>query len=103
MFAIILWLISSLVQLPDICLLCSKTSTSQRAMVIGLGGLNFFGVIILGTMLRCVSDDVTSYSVVILVCFSNISLMYYLQEYENYTKWVHFICCRYISSTSGMI
>ncbi|KAL3532093.1 hypothetical protein ACH5RR_005614 [Cinchona calisaya] len=30
----------------------SKTSTSERAMVIGLGGLNLFGVIILGTMLK---------------------------------------------------
>ncbi|XP_052170668.1 uncharacterized protein At5g03900, chloroplastic [Diospyros lotus] len=30
----------------------SKTSTSERAMVIGLGGLNFFGVIVLGTMLK---------------------------------------------------
>ncbi|KAK7858842.1 uncharacterized protein CFP56_009604 [Quercus suber] len=30
----------------------SKTSTSERAMVIGLGGLNLFGIIILGTMLK---------------------------------------------------
>ncbi|XP_051131990.1 uncharacterized protein At5g03900, chloroplastic [Andrographis paniculata] len=30
----------------------SKTSASERAMVIGLGGLNLFGVIILGTMLK---------------------------------------------------
>ncbi|XP_015898793.3 uncharacterized protein At5g03900, chloroplastic [Ziziphus jujuba] len=30
----------------------SKTSMSERAMVIGLGGLNLFGVIILGTMLK---------------------------------------------------
>ncbi|KAI4341968.1 hypothetical protein MLD38_026635 [Melastoma candidum] len=30
----------------------SKTSTSERAMVVGLGGLNLFGVIILGTMLK---------------------------------------------------
>ncbi|KAL5545839.1 hypothetical protein UlMin_005526 [Ulmus minor] len=30
----------------------SKTSSSERAMVIGLGGLNLFGVIILGTMLK---------------------------------------------------
>lgn len=30
----------------------SKTGTSERAMVIGLGGLNLFGVIILGTMLK---------------------------------------------------
>ncbi|KAJ7976123.1 Iron-sulfur cluster biosynthesis family protein [Quillaja saponaria] len=30
----------------------SKTSTSESAMVIGLGGLNLFGVIILGTMLK---------------------------------------------------
>ncbi|KAL1330690.1 uncharacterized protein At5g03900, chloroplastic [Arachis ipaensis] len=30
----------------------SKTSTSERAMVIGLGGFNLFGVIILGTMLK---------------------------------------------------
>ncbi|PSR89289.1 Uncharacterized protein CEY00_Acc29486 [Actinidia chinensis var. chinensis] len=30
----------------------SQTSTSERAMVIGLGGLNLFGVIILGTMLK---------------------------------------------------
>lgn len=30
----------------------SKTSTSERAMVVGLGGLNLFGVIVLGTMLK---------------------------------------------------
>ncbi|KAK6139835.1 hypothetical protein DH2020_026410 [Rehmannia glutinosa] len=30
----------------------SKTSASERAMVVGLGGLNFFGVVILGTMLK---------------------------------------------------
>ncbi|KAK9126377.1 hypothetical protein Scep_015223 [Stephania cephalantha] len=30
----------------------SKTRTSERAMVIGLGGLNLFGVIVLGTMLK---------------------------------------------------
>nr|XP_027066949.1 uncharacterized protein At5g03900, chloroplastic-like [Coffea arabica] len=30
----------------------SKTSSSERAMVIGLGGLNLFGVIFLGTMLK---------------------------------------------------
>ncbi|GFZ16639.1 iron-sulfur cluster biosynthesis family protein [Actinidia rufa] len=33
----------------------SQTSTSERAMVIGLGGLNLFGVIILGTMLKNVA------------------------------------------------
>ncbi|KAL8526366.1 hypothetical protein ACS0TY_015545 [Phlomoides rotata] len=30
----------------------SKTSASERALVVGLGGLNLFGVIILGTMLK---------------------------------------------------
>ncbi|XP_022767068.1 uncharacterized protein At5g03900, chloroplastic isoform X2 [Durio zibethinus] len=30
----------------------SKTSSSERAMVIGLGGINLFGVIILGAMLK---------------------------------------------------
>ncbi|XP_073062782.1 uncharacterized protein At5g03900, chloroplastic-like [Primulina eburnea] len=30
----------------------SKTSASERAMVIGLGGLNLFGVLILGSMLK---------------------------------------------------
>ncbi|KAG8376722.1 hypothetical protein BUALT_Bualt09G0093400 [Buddleja alternifolia] len=30
----------------------SKTSASERAMVLGLGGLNLFGVIILGTMMK---------------------------------------------------
>lgn len=40
-FSILIW---------DCC--CSKTSASERAMVIGLGGLNLFGVIILGTMLK---------------------------------------------------
>ncbi|KAL6982240.1 hypothetical protein U1Q18_050571 [Sarracenia purpurea var. burkii] len=35
----------------------SKTSMSERAMVIGLGGLNLFGVITLGTMLKYVSVD----------------------------------------------
>ncbi|KAK2655281.1 hypothetical protein Ddye_008333 [Dipteronia dyeriana] len=32
--------------------LFSKTSASERAMVIGLGGVNFFGVIILGALLK---------------------------------------------------
>lgn len=35
-----------------VCHLCSKTSASQKAMVVGLGGLNLFGVIILGSMLK---------------------------------------------------
>lgn len=30
----------------------SKTSSSERALVVGLGGLNLFGVIVLGTMLK---------------------------------------------------
>jgi len=30
----------------------SKTSSSERVMVVGLGGLNLFGVIVLGTMLK---------------------------------------------------
>ncbi|XP_043815143.1 uncharacterized protein At5g03900, chloroplastic isoform X2 [Manihot esculenta] len=33
----------------------SKTSASERAMVIGLGGVNLFGVIILGAMLKDVA------------------------------------------------
>lgn len=33
----------------------SKTTSSERAMVVGLGGLNLFGVIILGTMLKDMS------------------------------------------------
>ncbi|WJX81394.1 hypothetical protein P8452_64281 [Trifolium repens] len=33
----------------------SKTSSSERALVIGLGGLNLFGVVVLGTMLKEVS------------------------------------------------
>lgn len=33
----------------------SKASTSERAMVVGLGGLNLFGIIILGTMLKNVA------------------------------------------------
>ncbi|KAK4480826.1 hypothetical protein RD792_011677 [Penstemon davidsonii] len=33
----------------------SKTTASERAMVAGLGGLNLFGVIILGTMLKNVT------------------------------------------------
>lgn len=32
--------------------LCSKTSGSKRALVVGLGALNLFGVIILGVMLK---------------------------------------------------
>lgn len=31
---------------------CSKTSYTERAMVIGLGGLNLFGVVILSTILK---------------------------------------------------
>ncbi|KAL6521106.1 hypothetical protein OROGR_017675 [Orobanche gracilis] len=33
----------------------SKTSASERAMVIGLGGLNLFGVLILGSMLKAMT------------------------------------------------
>lgn len=36
---------------------CSKTNASERAMVIGLGGVNLFGVIVLGAMLKYVSPD----------------------------------------------
>ncbi|XP_027349951.1 uncharacterized protein At5g03900, chloroplastic [Abrus precatorius] len=39
----------------------SKTSKSERAMVIGLGGLNLFGVIILGTMLKDVAVAPSSF------------------------------------------
>ncbi|KAH7671373.1 ArsR-like helix-turn-helix domain-containing protein [Dioscorea alata] len=35
--------------------LFSKTGSSERAMVIGLGALNFFGVVILGSMLKSVA------------------------------------------------
>lgn len=31
---------------------CSKTSMNERAMVVGLGGVNLFGVVILGAMLK---------------------------------------------------
>lgn len=40
--------------MTDFLSFLSKTSMSERAMVIGLGGLNLFGVIILGTMLKYV-------------------------------------------------
>lgn len=33
-------------------LFCSKTSSFDKAGVIGLGGINLFGVIILGAMLK---------------------------------------------------
>lgn len=40
--------------LPDneIFVLHSKTSTSERALVIGLGAVNLFGVIVLNTLLK---------------------------------------------------
>lgn len=31
---------------------CSKTSSSERALAIGLGGLNLVGVLILGSMFK---------------------------------------------------
>ncbi|KAF5938812.1 hypothetical protein HYC85_023071 [Camellia sinensis] len=39
----------------------SKTSSSERAMVVGLGGLNLFGVIVLGTMLKNVAVTPTGF------------------------------------------
>nr|GLL17946.1 uncharacterized protein At5g03900, chloroplastic [Ipomoea trifida] len=39
----------------------SKTSLSERAMVIGLGGLNLFGVIVLGAMLQNMSVKPSSF------------------------------------------
>ncbi|TXG58265.1 hypothetical protein EZV62_016094 [Acer yangbiense] len=39
----------------------SKTSASERAMVIGLGGVNFFGVIILGALLKEMSVTPTGF------------------------------------------
>ncbi|XP_019196709.1 PREDICTED: uncharacterized protein At5g03900, chloroplastic [Ipomoea nil] len=39
----------------------SKTSLSERAMVIGLGGLNLFGVIVLGAMLQNMSVRPSSF------------------------------------------
>lgn len=62
--------------LPDTgkCLLCSKSSNSERAMVVGLGGLNLFGVIILGTMLKYGSVDITCY----LVLFGSVDITRYL-------------------------
>ncbi|KMZ73592.1 Iron-sulfur cluster biosynthesis family protein [Zostera marina] len=43
----------------------SKITSSEKAMVIGLGGLNFFGVVILGTMLQ--STNITSKSLISFV------------------------------------
>lgn len=39
----------------------SKTSSSERALVIGLGGLNLFGVIVLGTMLKNMTVSPSSF------------------------------------------
>ncbi|EYU35487.1 hypothetical protein ABFS82_10G053300 [Erythranthe guttata] len=39
----------------------SKTSASERALVIGLGGLNLFGVIFLGTMLKNMTFSQTGF------------------------------------------
>ncbi|XP_009619743.1 uncharacterized protein At5g03900, chloroplastic-like [Nicotiana tabacum] len=39
----------------------SKTSSSEKALVIGLGGLNLFGVIILGTMLKNMTVSPSSF------------------------------------------
>ncbi|GMP95198.1 hypothetical protein CsSME_00044334 [Camellia sinensis var. sinensis] len=39
----------------------SKTSSSERAIVVGLGGLNLFGVIVLGTMLKNVAVTPTGF------------------------------------------
>lgn len=36
---------------------CSNTSISERALVAGLGGLNLFGVIILGAILKYVGFE----------------------------------------------
>lgn len=52
--------------------MCSKTSSSERAMVIGLGGLNLFGVIILGTMLKYGSPYDASDFLSFASIFSNI-------------------------------
>lgn len=47
---------------------CSKTNASERAMVIGLGALNLFGVVVLGTMLK--------YGSVELLFFANCLTLY---------------------------
>lgn len=47
--------------------LSSKTSTSETAMVIGLGGLNLFGIIVLGAMLK--------YGSLVINCYSAFSYM----------------------------
>jgi hypothetical protein len=52
--------------------LSSKTSTSETAMVIGLGGLNLFGIIVLGAMLKYGSLVINCYSVVFPVCCYNV-------------------------------
>uniref|UniRef100_A0A2P2MW36 Uncharacterized protein MANES_08G025400 n=1 Tax=Rhizophora mucronata TaxID=61149 RepID=A0A2P2MW36_RHIMU len=39
----------------------SKTTASERAMVVGLGGVNLFGVIVLGAMLKYDSFDIDPY------------------------------------------
>lgn len=46
---------------------CSKTNASERAMVIGLGALNLFGVVVLGTMLKYGSVELLFFLQIVLL------------------------------------
>lgn len=66
---------------------CSKTTASERAMVIGLGGLNLFGVIILGTMMKYALYT-TYWLIFLLYCFISVSsLLFFIdpKRYGSYT------------------
>lgn len=72
-------------------------------MVVGLGGLNLFGVVILGTMLKYVR--LGSFYIVVfnfLFYYSNgLHLYFSLKGNGSCTKWIYKICQRHFSSTSG--
>lgn len=60
LYLLLLHYLVGIMPFPDINILFhSKTSASERALVFGLGGLNFFGVIVLGTMLKYDSSQIS--------------------------------------------
>jgi hypothetical protein len=77
-----------------------KANASERAMVAGLGGLNLFGVIILGNLLKdCNSSFQVSFSCIEI---SPTKLVVIMKANDNDAWWAYLICCTTISIASGI-
>ncbi|KAG6479931.1 hypothetical protein ZIOFF_063407 [Zingiber officinale] len=71
------------------CLFCSEIGASEKAMVIGLGALNLFGVIVLGSMLKDVSIAPQGLVSFVSQIFPLLQVCLYLLSYIHLTWFQH--------------